>query len=140
MGAVIETPPAGSLVVLDAAPIIYRLENHPALRARFDPIFDAHAAGRIRFVVSAITVAEVVAGPIGRQDEGAAQAYFAMLDSWGVIPLNARLALEVARVRKSLGLKLPDAAIVATAYHVGADAIVTHDRHFSRVKGLRVIA
>jgi len=45
-----------------------------------------------------------------------------------------------ARLRASLGLRLPDAVQAATALELGAVALVTHDRDFSRLKGLRVIS
>jgi len=53
---------------VDSAPVIYFLEDHPKLKPRFLPLFEAHASGRLRFAVTTITVAEVLAGPL-RADE-----------------------------------------------------------------------
>jgi hypothetical protein len=50
--------PEEAPLVIDSAPIIYVLENHPQLAPRFAPLFAAHAAGRLRFAVTTITVAE----------------------------------------------------------------------------------
>ncbi len=43
--------PHDALVVLDSAPIIYLLEDHPKYRRRFEPIFESHAAGHVRFAI-----------------------------------------------------------------------------------------
>ena len=131
--------PDKACVLLDAAPIIYRFEDHPTLRKRFDPVFEAQAAGQITFALSTVTLAEVLVGPLRHGDEIMAQRYRTMLEGWNAVPLDAELAMEAARIRATLGLKLYDAALVATAFHIGADAIVTHDRDLSRVRGLNVI-
>jgi hypothetical protein len=56
--------PEQALLLVDSAPIIYVLEGHRILGRRFRPIFEAHAAGRLRFAVTTITVAEVLTGPL----------------------------------------------------------------------------
>ncbi len=48
-------------------------------------------------------------------------------------------AQAAARLRATLKLKLPDAVQAASALAIGADALVTHDRDFSRLQALRVI-
>ncbi len=53
-----------ALVLVDSRPIIYVLEAHPKLGPRFRPLFEAHAAGRLRFAVTTISIAEVLAGPL----------------------------------------------------------------------------
>jgi hypothetical protein len=57
--------PQRALLLVDSAPIIYVLEDHPKLAPRFRLLFEEHAAGRLRFTVTTITIAEVLAGPIG---------------------------------------------------------------------------
>lgn len=64
-----------------------------------------------------------------------AKRYRAVLESWPVVELPADIA---ARLRAKLKLKLPDAIQVASALGVNADALVTHDRDFAKVRGLRV--
>ena len=53
--------------------------------------------------------------------------------------LTADIAETAARLRAKLNLKLPDAIQVASALAVNADALVTHDRDFATVRGLRVV-
>jgi len=132
--------PRGALVLLDAAPIIYHLESHPQYAARFQPLFDRQAAGEIAFAVATMTIAEVLAGPLRAGDETLVRRYRAVMESWEVVALSTDVAESAARFRVSLGLKLPDAVQLASAIAIGADALVTHDRDFSRVKGLTVLS
>ncbi len=129
-----------ALLLIDSAPIIYFLESHPTFGTRFKPVFEAHAAGRVRFAVTTVTVAEVLTGPLQAGDEALANRYRAVLQSWRCIDLDLGIAESAARLRASLRLKLPDAIQAASALTINAAALVTHDRDFSKVKSLRVIA
>ena len=133
------TLPEGALVFVDSAPIIYVLEGNPRLAARFQALLDRHARGEIAFAVSTITIAEVLAGPLGAGDEALAKRYRAVLESWQVVELSADIAESAARLRVSLKMKLPDAIQAASAIAINADALVTHDRDFSRLTALKVI-
>jgi predicted nucleic acid-binding protein len=132
--------PDQSLLLIDTAPIVYVLEKHPSLAARFEPLFEAHMAGRFRFAVTTVTIAEVLTGPLQRGEEGLARRYRAALQSWQVVGLDADIAESVARLRASARLKLPDAVQAATALAINADGLVTYDRDFARVRGLNVIS
>lgn len=130
----------GALLLVDSAPIIYMLESHPRLGPRFKPIFEAHAAGDLRFAVTTITIAEVLTGPLQARDDALARRYRAILESWQPVPLDIDIAENAARLRASLRLKLADAVQAASALAINAAALVTHDRDFSRVRSLRIIA
>lgn len=132
--------PEHALVLMDSAPIIYFLEGHAKFGPRFKPLFEAHAAGRFRFAVTTITVAEVLTGPLQAADEALARRYRAILESWQVVDLDLDVAESAARLRTTLRLKLADAVQAASALAVNADALVTHDRDFSRVSSLRIIS
>jgi len=125
--------------LVDSAPIIYFLEQHPGYGPRFQPLFDRHGAGDISFAVTTMTMAEVLAGPFGAGEEALAKRYRAVMESWQVVDLTAEIAESAARFRARLKLKLPDAIQVASAIAVNADALVTHDRDFSKVKTLMVL-
>ncbi len=131
--------PAGALVLVDTAPIIYVLERHPGFGPRFQPLFDRHAAGGISFAVTTMTIAEVLSGPFSAGEEALAKRYRAVMESWRVVNLTAEIAESAARFRARLKLRLPDAIQVASAIAVNADALVTHDRDFSKVKTLTVL-
>ena len=127
-------------MLLDTAPIIYCLEDHREFGPRFQPLFEAHRKGDLRFAVSTITLAEVLTGPLQSNDEVLARRYRAILESWRVVDLDTDIAESAARLRASLRLKLPDAVQAASALAINADALVTHERNFSRLKSLRVIS
>lgn len=132
--------PEQPLLLLDTAPIIYCLEDNAEFGPRFQPLFEAHRKGEVRFAVTTITLAEVLAGPLQSGDEALARRYRAILESWRVVDLDTDIAESASRLRASLRLKLPDAVQAASALAINADALVTHDRDFSRLKSLRVIS
>ncbi len=135
----VEGLPEQALLLLDTAPIIYCLENHPDLASRFQPVFEAHRNGHVRFAVTTITLAEVLTGPLQLHDEALARRYRAVLESWQIVELDMGIAESAARLRASLRFKLADAVQAASALAINADALVTHDRDFSRLKSLRVM-
>lgn len=95
--------------------------------------------GAIRFAVTTIAIAEVLTGPLRTQDEALARRYRAVLESWQVVDLDRDIAESAARLRATLNLRLADAVQAASALAINADALVTHDGDFSRVRSLRVL-
>lgn len=136
----VESLPAGSVVLVDTAPIIYTLESHRTLAARFAPLFQRHADDDLALAVTTVTIAEVLTGPLKAGEEALAKRYRAALESWLVVDFTADVAESAARLRGQYGLKLPDAIQLASAIAINADALVTHDRDFGRVTGMRVYA
>lgn len=130
----------GALLLVDTAPIVYVLEAQPTFGPRFAPLFEAHAAGRLDFAVTTITLAEVLTGPLQAGDEMLARRYRAILESWRLVELDVDIAESAARFRASLRLKLADAVQAASALAINAAALVTHDRDFSRVTAVRIIS
>ncbi len=135
----LEALPENALLLVDSAPIIYVLEDHPELASVFRPVFEAHDEGLLRLAVTTVTLAEVLTGPLGARDEVLAERYRATLKSWFVVDLDAEIAESAARLRAACKLKLADAVQAASALAVGADALVTHDRDFSALRNLRVL-
>ena len=130
------------LVTVDTAPIIYILEDHPLYAELFIPLFQRIEAGRLRGVISPVTIAEIVAGPLNSGNEILANRYFKALTSgshWLVQDMTAELALVAARIRIRYQLKLPDAIQVATALQSGSAALVTHDRDFRGVDEIPIL-
>ena len=131
--------PDRSVVLIDSAPIIYTLEGLRKLAARFAPLFERHARGEIALAVTTVTVAEVLTGPVRSGEEALAKRYRAALESWQVVDLTVDIAESAARLRGKYRLKLPDAIQLASALAINAYALVTHDRDFAEVRGLRVL-
>lgn len=132
--------PEGALVLVDTAPIIYILEANRKFAARFEPLFERHARGGIALATTTVTLAEVLTGPLRAGEEALAKRYRATLEAWQMIDVTSDIAESAARLRGRYGLKLPDAIQLASALAVNAYALVTHDRDFANVSGLRVFA
>lgn len=130
----------GALVLVDSAPVIYTLEGRRTLAARFEPLFRRHESGELVLAVTTVTLAEVLTGPLKNGEEALARRYRSALETWLVVDFTADIAESAARLRGQYGLKLPDAIQLASALAINADALVTHDRDFSRVTGIRVLA
>lgn len=133
--------PDGAAVLVDTAPLIYVLEGNP-LAAPFESIFAAIDTGRIQGVITPITLAEVVSGPLRAGRDDLAERYRHALTTspgWSLREIDAELAMLAARLRIRHRLKLPDALQLAVAVHEGCFALVTHDRDFSSVTDLPIL-
>jgi predicted nucleic acid-binding protein len=135
----LDTLPLGALLLMDTPPIVYFLEAHPKLAKVFKPLFERHAAGELQFAVTTVSIAEVLTGALQSGNEALAERFRTILGSWQVVDLSADIAASAARLRASLRLKLADAVQAASAIAVNADALITYDRDFSRVRSLRVL-
>jgi predicted nucleic acid-binding protein len=133
--------PDNATVLLDTNPIIYVLDGHP-LSSRFEPIFADVEAGRISALVTPVTLAEVVSGPLRAGKEALAQRYRSVLTDapgWSLRTLDADIAVLAARLRLRHRLKLPDAIQLATAVHEGCHALISHDRDFGKIREILVL-
>jgi predicted nucleic acid-binding protein len=136
----IDDLPSNALLLVDTAPIIYTFEGRIEFVERFRTIFKAYEDGEVELAVTTVTIAEVLTGPMQVDDDFLVGQYRDILESWRVVPLDADIALRVASIRAKYRLKLPDAVQAASAIAINADALVTHDRDFSRLRSLRVIS
>lgn len=133
--------PEGAWVTVDTAPLIYLMEDHPTLLSPYLPIFERIEAGTLHGVVSTVTLAEFLTGPLRNNDEILADRYYQSLgnsNNWHVQGLDAALSFTAARIRARYSLKLPDAIQVATAIYSSSSALITHDRDFSQVTEIPV--
>ena len=83
--------PAGAIVTVDTAPIIYFLQDHPVFAPVFAPIFEAAERGDLGIVISAITLTEVLTGPLKAGDEVSASRYREALTrspGWELLPVS----------------------------------------------------
>jgi len=133
--------PDGATVLIDTNPIIYVFEDH-ALAALFEPIFAAVETGRIQALMTPVTLAEVVSGPLKAGKEALAERYRQALcasKGWSLRVIDAEISMLAARMRLQYRLRLPDAIQVATAIHEGCHALVTHDRDFREVADIVIL-
>lgn len=129
----------GDLVVVDTAPLIYILEDHPLFASLFQGLFEAADQGRLQVAVSTISVAELLVGPLKDGKDALAKRYEKALGNFDLIAVSTDIAVTAARLRAATGLRLPDALQAAIALEVGAAALVTHDRDFSKLAGLKIL-
>ena len=131
--------PQGATVVVDSAPLIYVLAEHPQFSTQFVGLFEAAEAGELQIAISTITLAEVLTGPYKAGQTMLAKRYERALLHYNVIPVSAAIAVLAAQLRSRYRLKLPDAMQLATALDVGANAFVTHDVDFAGVEGIQIL-
>jgi predicted nucleic acid-binding protein len=131
--------PEGATVLVDTAPWIYLLQDHPGFAPRFEGLFEAAEEGRVELALSTITLAEVLTGPYKAGAVALAKRYEKALGRYQIMPFSVAVSIQAAQLRAQYGLKLPDAAQLATALDMGAAALVTHDRDFSAVQGLPIL-
>ena len=129
----------GATVLVDTAPWIYILEDHPVWASQFVGLFEAAERGRLQLALTTVTLAEVLAGPFKAKQTALAKRYEKALGRYHVVPLSAQVAVMAAQLRVQYRLKLPDAVQLASALDIGAAALVTHDRDFSKVHDFSVL-
>lgn len=132
-----ELPPGR--VVVDSAPIIYLLEDDAVFAPRFAPFFERAEAGGHELMISTVTLAEVLTGPLRAGNERLAARYRSVLTTppaWRLVELTVAIAHRAARIRARSRLRLPDAVQVATALETSSIGLVTHDRDFSSLDAL----
>lgn len=94
---------------------------------------DALGAGRGQ--ISAVVRAEVLAW--SGHTSLSLRVADEFLDAFQLVPVDAAVANEAARVRREHGLKMPDALIAATALLQSATLVTANARDFRRVPALR---
>lgn len=129
----------GAKLYFDSNVFIYALESPDRdLRKRHQHLFHMLAAKRFDVCTSLVTRAEVLVRPLRMNQVELADRYRALLsgaDAVSVVGLNIDVMDRAAGLRADYpALKLPDALHIATAMHVGCDALVSNDLR------LRVVA
>jgi predicted nucleic acid-binding protein len=111
-------------VVLDTNAAIYQLAG----RLEF-------GLGEETFAVSVITQIELLSFP-GLTGEDEAKIRTMLTHEVEVVPLTPAIVERTVQLRRAHRLKLPDAAIVATAMELGYE-LMTNDAQLARVPGVR---
>ncbi|MGH8118237.1 MAG: hypothetical protein ACREPJ_13220, partial [Rhodanobacteraceae bacterium] len=68
-----------------------------------------------------------------------ARRYRGVLQAWQVVDFTTDIAQHAAR-RRALSPEVAGGRPACQRLSVNADALVTHDRDFDRVRGLRILA
>jgi predicted nucleic acid-binding protein len=87
-------------------------------------------------VLSVITEAELLVGPLKARDDTAARAIGALLDGpagFEVVSVSREIARNAAALRAAHGLGLADAIVAATALASGCTALMGNDTTLRRL-------
>ncbi len=130
MGALIL--PASGLVYVDANPIIYTVERHPAYWPLLQPLWQAARAKTLEIVSSEITLLEALVGPLKSGDSLLERAYEQALmgTELRLLSITHPILREAAQLRATTRLKTPDALHAASARQAGCALFVSNDPHF----------
>jgi predicted nucleic acid-binding protein len=129
-------------VGVDTAVFIYFIEENERFLPAIAPVFDAADSGKLRLVVSALTLLEVLVVPYRAGDAALARRYEAVLTrSRGVrmIDLTRDHLRLAAQLRAATGVATPDALQLAGSLAAGCSAFLTNDRRLPTVPGLRIV-
>ena len=124
------------LTVLDAGVVIALLDASDRHHAEARRALEQALLAADELVLPVSAYAEALVGPMRR---GAAEAAIvdALVDALParVEPASRLIAQRAAqlRARFGVGLRLPDALVIATALHLGADRIITTDAGWPKV-------
>ena len=115
-------------------PSSYFLEGHREFAPRYAPFLEHAGADDYDLIVTTVTLAEVLTGPLRTGDEALAQRCRSALTAppaWRLVDLTAVVAHRAARIRARSRLRPPDAVQAATALETSSIGLVTRDRDFS---------
>lgn len=123
-------------LLLDTNVIIYFLQGIDPYGVVLNPLFRIIEEGRLQAVISVVTEAELLVGPLKKKDKEAIAKVKLLLNEFPglkVFPISRQIGQMAASIRVETKLSLPDALIIATARATGCDAIVGNDRSWSRI-------
>ena len=134
--------PEGALLLIDSAPIIYVLEDHPKFAVAIsDRFLKRTPQVDWRFAVTTITIAEVLTGPDEGGDEALARRYRAILEFVATgRPRRGHRRKRGAIASRRCDWAWPTLSRPRARWLINAAALVTHDRDLSRVRSLRVLS
>jgi predicted nucleic acid-binding protein len=120
----------GSLLVLDTNALVYLVEGSDRRRGFMKAVWEEGRGGRFRFAVSALAWTELLAKPLSQGDEVGAERWRRLLAETPCLEVagfDVAVAETAALLRARSGLALADAATLATALVLGAEALLTND-------------
>ncbi len=130
-------------LALDTVAFIYFIEEHPRFLPVLDPVFAAIDAGRLPAIASSLTLLEVLVIPYRAGNVPLAERYEQVLTrSRGLRLIDIdRTQLRAAAQLRAIhsGLRTPDAIQVSAALAGGCSVLLTNDRDFPAVLGLRIL-
>ena len=131
---------AGQLVVIDTAPIIYFIEEHPTYLPVVLPFFEALDQQTVSGATSTITLIEVLIQPLRQNKRNLVRQYREILTNVSGLTTHA-LTPEIAEIAADLrakhNLRVPDAVQMATGIQAGAQYFLTNDARLPDLPNLK---
>jgi len=131
-----------SRLYIEAAPLVYYVEENPTYVERMDAVIAAIENTPIEAVSSVITLTEVLTHPLRLGQTHYERAYRDILphsSGFELVPVTVESADLAARLRARYNLRTPDALHIAAALTTGCDAFLTNDRALQRVDVTRML-
>jgi predicted nucleic acid-binding protein len=130
--------------VIDTAPIIYYIEEHPKYLPTIDMIFPRLGSARnsIYALSSIITLTEVLPHPLRQNNPELAQRYRDFLihsRNFVLFPVDANIAERAAEIRAQYQYRTPDAIQLATGLEHSATLFITNDKRLKNFAPMTVI-
>ena len=133
---------SGDIIFLDTAPFIYFFEQHPdyfpALETFFAQLYKTDAQA----ITSIITYIELTTHP-ARQGKNQLvrkyRDYLSNSENISLFSLDMDIADHVVELRAKYHFETPDAIQLGTAVACGADYIITNDKAWQRLEGIKVV-
>ena len=136
----------GSVIAFDAPALIAFLCDRSGSKRLLEPLLMGIHQGYWHGLISSLTLARVLAGPLSRGEESLAQHYKQVLSDalhWTVLPVDAELAEAAIRLGSQAAqpsqLTEPGALDLATAIAGGAALLVSDDPHLAHTGLLSVV-
>jgi len=129
-------------VCLASAPLIYFIEDDPRRAGPVKGLLRAAAAGATQLIASVLTEAEMLVAPMRRDRDDVVRSIRELFASSGgpqLREVTRPIGWRAAGLRAELGLRLPDAIVVATAIEAGCTAIVGNDASFKRIEEIEYV-
>ena len=117
-------------IAIDSTGLISFLYNELPIAALIDSILSHPDAPKIISTISRAEMTTRLAIAGDHQAIAAIQRDFNEIPNLSIVDFDQRHAIEAAYVRAATGLRLPDAAIVATARLAEASALIGNDRQW----------
>ncbi|MBM3790518.1 MAG: type II toxin-antitoxin system VapC family toxin [Acidobacteria bacterium] len=129
-------------VGLDTPPFIYFIEEHKEYLAIVRPLFAAMTEGRLRGVVSALTLLETLVLPYRSGNAALAGHYEGFLTRSSGLRMHG-ITVDVLRAAAQLravhNIRTPDAIHLATAMIARCPVYLTNDRNLPSIPGIRIL-
>ncbi len=116
--------------------IILNAKNSNELHSAYSSqLLDMIEDGLMHGIISTVSIAELCTGYYSQGDVKGKEEFLAHLISnknFEIIDLSTKIADTAAKIRSEIGLRLPDAIIIATGLTKNAQYFVTNDKELGK--------